>query len=221
MSDTPTPDNTDIAVAENSDQVDDNAENDETASVTYGISSYGADYTVDGIVKRIRKGEFYIPSFQSSYVWSLPQASRFIESLLLGIPVPGVFLAKEENTNKHLVIDGQQRLKSLQFFFEGVFREKFHLRNVDPRWNGKSFDDLDEPNRLGLEDSIIHSTIFRQDQPADDDTSVYHVFERLNTGGSKLYPQEIRNCIDHGAMTKLLDRCNKIKKWRDIFGKKA
>ena len=124
MSDTPTPDNTDIAVAENSDRVDDNAENDETASVTYGISSYGADYTVDGIVKRIRKGEFYIPSFQSSYVWSLPQVSRFIESLLLGLPVPGVFLAKEENTNKHLVIDGKQRLKSLQFFFEGVFREK-------------------------------------------------------------------------------------------------
>jgi uncharacterized protein with ParB-like and HNH nuclease domain len=59
---------------------------------------------------------------------------------LLGLPVPGVFLYKEPDTNKHLVVDGQQRLKTLQYFFEGVFGEKkFRLTNVSERWEGKTF----------------------------------------------------------------------------------
>ena len=210
-------------VEEDLDGVEDEASNDESSNVTYDITSYGADYTVDGIVKRLREEAFYIPSFQRSYVWTHPQASRFIESLLLGLPVPGVFLAKEEDTNRHLVIDGQQRLKSLLFFFEGRFMggKEFRLRNVDSRWDGLSFGALDGPDRRGLEDSIIHFTIFRQNRPADDDTSIHHVFERLNTGGSKLYPQEIRNCVDHGPLTTFLDRCNEVEAWREIFGNKS
>ena len=206
----------------NSDEVEDEASKDEASNIAYDITSYGADYTVDGIVKRLREEAFYIPSFQRSYVWSLLQASRFVESLLLGLPVPGVFLAKEEGTNKHLVIDGQQRLKSLLFFFDGKFEgRKFRLKKVDSRWDGLSFGELDDSDRLGLEDSIIHFTIFKQNRPANDDTSIYHVFERLNTGGLKLYPQEIRNCVDHGPLTKFLDRCNDVKEWREIFGKKS
>ena len=210
-------------VEEASDRVDDEASNDESSDITYDITSYGADYTVDGIVKRLRKEAFYVPSFQRSYVWSLSQASRFVESLLLGLPVPGVFVAKEENTNRHLVIDGQQRLKTLLFFFDGRFREgrEFRLKNVDSRWNERSFDDLDDSDRLGLEDSIIHFTIFKQNRPTDDNTSIYHVFERLNTGGAKLYPQEIRNCVDHGPFTRFLERCNEVEAWREIFGKKS
>ena len=150
-------------VTENSDSVDDDTEEDEERKITYSISSYGADYTADSIVKRLNDGAFYVPEFQRSYVWTRPQASRFIESLLLGLPVPGVFLAKEEETNKHLVIDGQQRLKSLQFFYRGYFRDnKFSLQKVDERWNGKSIDDLHEMDRLRLDDSIIHCTIFKQ-----------------------------------------------------------
>ena len=87
----------------------------------YSISSYGADYPVDGLVKRLKDGTIYVPPFQRSYVWSIRDASRFVESLLLGLPVPGVFLAKEEPTNKLLVIDGQQRLRSLQFFYDRLF----------------------------------------------------------------------------------------------------
>ena len=209
-------------VTENSDSVDDDTEEDEERKITYSISSYGADYTADSIVKRLNDGAFYVPEFQRSYVWTRPQASRFIESLLLGLPVPGVFLAKEEETNRHLVIDGQQRLKSLQFFYRGHFRDsKFSLQKVDERWNGKSIDDLHEMDRLRLDDSIIHCTIFKQNRPEEDDTSFHDVFDRLNTGGAKLYPQEIRNCVDHGNLTKLLDACNKIEIWRRIFGKES
>src|SRR5579862_3973292 len=68
--------------------------------VEYSITSYGADYPVDGLVKRIEAGSIYIPKFQRSYVWNIYRASRFIESLLLGLPVPAVFLSKELDSNK-------------------------------------------------------------------------------------------------------------------------
>jgi uncharacterized protein with ParB-like and HNH nuclease domain len=104
------------------DDVIDEAENDSTVPViVYDIISFGADYDVDGLVKRMKRKEIYAPPFQRGYVWNIKQGSRFIESLLLGLPVPGIFLAKEPATNKFLIIDGQQRLKTLQFFFEGRF----------------------------------------------------------------------------------------------------
>ena len=97
------------------------ADEQEVAPFKYSITSYGADYPIDGLVKRIRDGSIYIPSFQRGFVWTLPQASRFIESLLLGLPVPGIFLSKDDATQKLLVIDGQQRLLTLSWFYEGVF----------------------------------------------------------------------------------------------------
>ena len=81
--------------------------------VEYSISSYGADYPVDSLVNRIEAGSIFIPSFQRGYVWNIYRASRFIESLLLGLPVPAIFLSREEASQKLLVIDGQQRLRTL------------------------------------------------------------------------------------------------------------
>src|SRR5712691_4738529 len=84
----------------------------------FSISSYGADYTVDTLVKRMRGGAFRIPPFQRKFIWTLKHSSKFIESLLMGLPVPGIFLYKEANSNEHLVIDGQQRLLTLQMFYD-------------------------------------------------------------------------------------------------------
>lgn len=90
--------------------------------IRYTITSYGADYPVDGLVKRLADESILVPKFQRGYVWSANQASRFVESLLLGLPVPGIFLSKEKESQKLLVIDGQQRLRTLQYFYEGSFR---------------------------------------------------------------------------------------------------
>ena len=206
----------------------DEASSDETsAPQTYNISSYGADYDVDGLVKRMKRGDIFIPPFQRDYVWNLSDASRLIESLLLGLPVPGVFLAKDIDSNKSLVIDGQQRLKSLQFFYDGYFNPKsdqkvrrvFKLLNVQSQFEGKTYEELDEKDKVRLNDSIIHATVIKQESPEGDDTSVYHVFERLNTGGHKLMPQEIRTAIFHGGLVELLHQLNSTQEWRDIFGK--
>jgi hypothetical protein len=208
--------------------VDDETETDITiAPLRYDITSYGADYDIEGIVKRLERKDILIPEFQRSYVWKFTEASRFVESLLLGLPVPGIFLAREQKTNKFLVLDGQQRLKTLQFFWNGFFNPKedekkqrvFALTKVQERFEGKTYQTLDERDRLRLDNSILHATIVHQESPPDDDTSMYHIFERLNNGGRRLTPQEIRCAIYHGTLIEEVKSLNNYATWRNIFGK--
>ena len=185
----------------------------------FTINSYGADYTVDSLVKRMRAGAFKVPDFQRKFVWSAKHSSKFIESLLMGLPVPGVFLYKEAGTNEHLVIDGQQRLRTLQAFYDGVFGEKvFRLIGVRDPWLGKTYNELDTSDQLKLDDSVVHATVFQQDQPQDVLDSIYFVFERINTGGIRLSPQEIRNCVNLGPLIKLAKSLNSDPSWREVFG---
>lgn len=195
---------------------------DDELPFRYAISSYGADYPVDGLVKRLREEAIFVPTFQRSYVWSIRDASRFVESLLLGLPVPGVFLSKEDETNKLLVIDGQQRLLSLQFFYDRVFDptgREFKLEGVQDQYEGRTYETLEIEDRRHLDDSIIHATVMRQDIPSDDDSSIYHVFERLNTGGKLLSGQEIRASLYHGPFNNMLAKLNEDEDWRTIFGR--
>mgnify|MGYP000932520384 CR=1 FL=1 len=185
----------------------------------FSITSYGADYPVEALVSRMNKGDFHLPDFQRAYVWNLPQASRFIESLLLGLPIPSIFLFREES-NKHLVIDGQQRLKTLQYFRNGTFKEKtFRLVEVSEPWNDKCYTDLPDDDRRRFDDALLHAIIFRQEFPEQDRSSIYEVFERLNSGGIKLSPQEIRICVSDGPFVKLIRTLNNNPDWRAIFGK--
>ena len=137
----------------------------------------------------------------------------------MGLPVPGIFLYKEAETNEHLVIDGQQRLRTLQAFYDGLFDDKkFRLAGVREPWLGKSYDQLDAADVLKLDDSIVHATIFKQDQPDDVLDSIYFVFERINSGGIRLSPQEIRNCVNLGPFIKMVRQLNKDDAWRHVFG---
>jgi uncharacterized protein with ParB-like and HNH nuclease domain len=192
----------------------------EELSYRYEITSYGADYPVDSIVKRINDEVIYVPPFQRNFVWNITQASKFIESLVLGLPVPGVFLSKENITGKLLIVDGQQRLMSLTNFYGGVFKGKeFALSGLNSDLNGKTYKTLNGSDRIRLDDSIIHATIVRQDQPNDEESSIYLIFERLNTGGKPLTSQEIRACIYYGEFNQFLSELQKFPEWRTVFGK--
>ena len=194
---------------------------EQPSDISFAITSYGADYTVDTIIKRLKSEAFYVPPFQRRFVWSLRHASRFIESLLMGLPVPGIFLYKEPITNRHLVVDGQQRLRTLKYFYEGLFGErKFRLNGVRAEWENKTYEDLASPDRLKLDDSIVHATIFQQDEPKDSNRSLYFVFERINSGGLRLSPQEIRNCINDGPLMEAIRVANDDEYWRRSFGGK-
>lgn len=208
------------------DQVEDVEEDESLVGNLFNLSSYGVDYPVETLVGKVRKENFYIPDFQRKFVWSKNQSSRFIESILLGLPVPGIFVFKEEDTGKHLVIDGQQRLKSLMFFYKGLFGDgespsAFRLTGLNSEWQGKTYETLNEEDRLRLDDGVIHTIVFKQDAPSDNMDSVYEVFERINTGGMKLSPQEIRHCVSYGKFTSLLMDLNKNENWRAIFGKES
>lgn len=206
---------------------DDSAETieEEFYPVEYSITSYGADFDVEGLVRRLNSHAIEVPTFQRGYVWRNYDASRFIESLLLGLPVPAVFLAREAD-QKLLVIDGQQRLRSLQFFYDGIFKpseesigEPFVLRRVHKHYEGKSYKTLDDRDRRKLDDSLIHAIIVKQEGPQESaPTSVFHIFERLNTGGMRLKAQEIRSAVYHGPFSNMLTELNKDQNWRALFG---
>ncbi|AVP97398.1 DUF262 domain-containing protein [Ahniella affigens] len=206
--------------------IEDNLDDDSVQAVKYSISSFGVDYDTEGAVRRLKRGDIAVPDFQRSYVWNISEASRLVESLLLGLPVPGVFLAAEHETKQLLVIDGQQRLKSLLFFYEGFFnpidgettRRVFSLQKVQKHLEGKTYATLSEEERRTLDNAVIHATVVRQDSPENDDTGMYHIFERLNTGGRKLVPQEIRTAVYRGQLISALSRMNANPDWRAIYG---
>jgi hypothetical protein len=203
----------------------------EVISTSYEITSYGADYPVDGLVKRLEQRDIVVPSFdplfeesddvkpfQRQFVWTRPQMDRFVESLLLGLPVPGIFLVRDR-TNKLLVLDGQQRLRTLHAFYDGFHDDKrFKLKNVQEQFEGKGYGDLDDEDRRRLDDSIIHATVLRQEHPAGSQDAVYSIFERLNTGGTPLQPQEIRVALYNGPFLHAISKLNEDKNWRQLYG---
>jgi uncharacterized protein with ParB-like and HNH nuclease domain len=193
---------------------------EEVIPFKYSITSYGADYPVDSLVKRISEENIFMPTFQRKYIWDKKRASKFVESLLLGLPVPGIFLSKEEETNKLLVIDGHQRLRTLECFYSGVFVDgkEFKLTEVQKQYEGATYKSISEEDRRRLDDSVIHATIVRQDEPTDDNSSIYQLFNRLNRGGVNLNAQELRACLYHGEFNDLLEVLNNNKDWRALFG---
>ena len=189
--------------------------------VVYQITTSGADFDVDGLVKRFEKGTIFRPKFQRNFVWTWPQASKFIESILLGLPIPSVFLFREEDTQKLLIVDGLQRLTTLHAFKQGRFPHNdrvFKLKDVKPRFDGKTLDELEEDDRLRFEDAIIHAMIIHQMAPDDSNSSVFHIFDRLNSNGTPLHPQEMRAAVYHGPFHEMLGEANKCVEWRKIFG---
>ena len=209
-------------------QIIDEAENDDIVEpISYNVTSYGSDLEVEVLVNRMRRGEIFIPSFQREFVWKIEESSRFIESLLLGLPVPSVFLAQEQDGKRFMVIDGQQRLKSLRFFYDGKFnpspekkrQQTFRLTGVIKKYERLAYTDLQE-GKQDLDNAIIHATIVKQEDPKDDDTSIYHIYERLNSGGQLLKPQEIRCAVYHGKLIESAGQLNDYPNWREIFGKK-
>jgi hypothetical protein len=215
-------------------EVDDIDDSSEVIPYRYSITSYGADYPVDGLVKRLDTRAIIIPTFdpeaddggsvdgfQRRFIWTKKQCDKFVESLLLGLPVPGVFLVKQPDGHL-LVLDGQQRLRTLQAFYKGVLKgREFILRDVQKRYVDLSYQTLDTDDRRRLDDSIIHATIVKQEEPSHDQSSIYLVFERLNTGGTMLHPQEIRVALYRGRFVKLLRELNDEESWRRLYGSKS
>jgi len=189
----------------------------------YNITSWGADLSFRELISQYEEGALLKPELQRHYVWDKPEASRFIDSVLLGLPIPSIFLAKTVD-ERMLIIDGYQRIMTVYDFVRGIFTgdgKVFKLSNsekINKRWRGKAFSELTESDQRKIRGTTIHAIIFVQKQPKDDDTSIYQVFERINTGGRTLLPQEIRNCVYQGSFNSLIIELNTNLKWRNLYG---
>ena len=201
--------------------------------VRFNVTSFGWDSDVEGLVKRINRGDIYVPKFQRKFVWSGPEKSRFIESLILGLPVPTVFLAKDSESGKLNIVDGQQRLLTLQQYLNGGFKlsgKKLQADLIGLYYDakvatGKRQKVLEEEDRRSLSDAIIRAIVINPDPAVDDkkfgsayNKAVIQIFNRLNTSGKPLQAQEVRSCILHGSLNICLHEMNEVSDWRDVFG---
>ena len=186
--------------------------------------------TIDSLIGQWKNQILRTPDFQRKFVWTLQQSSRFIESMLLDVPIPSLMFYQDANS-KQLVVDGQQRIKSIIYFVgdeninledipkEEYNRYKFKLTGLseNSKYEGKSFEELDETDKLNLLYARpLDVNLIVLNNP-DNLSSIYYIFERLNTGGTPLKPQEIRNCICAGKFNDFLLDLNEYPTWRKFF----
>ncbi len=175
---------------------------------------------IPNFVKALEKPEYMQvrPFYQRRDRWDRQRQSQLIESFIMNIPVPPLFLY-EKDFNKYEVMDGQQRITALQSFYAGEY--KLYGLNIWNELNGKTYSTLPSQVRSGLDRrSISYIVVLRESTPDEEDAIFLRqtVFERLNTGGIRLEHQEIRNCLFQSPFNDLLIKLTEKDDFRDSFG---
>lgn len=173
------------------------------------------DYAVRTLLDMVLEEDLLLnPEYQRQYRWDDLKASRFIESILLNIPVPVIYLA-EEIDGTFSVIDGQQRLTSLLRFIKPEAGDEFRVSGLKVRAdiNNLTFDELDRVDKSAITKRPIRCIVVLNES---DQALKFEVFERLNTGSSKLTDQEVRNCIYHGNFNDLIKKLAKNTKFLEM-----
>lgn len=161
-----------------------------------------------------RRNQIILDSdFQREAVWNKKQKSELIESVLMGLPIPIMYLYEDKFANL-VVVDGRQRLTA---FFE-FLDEEFELTGLKilEELNGRKFGQLDPVYQSKLEDYQLITQIIK---PPTSDSVIFNVFDRVNRGGTTLNNQEMRNALYQGNSTKLLDIIAKSQEFKDATGK--
>lgn len=228
---------------------DDLLDSSEDVSIAeYDISASPNDFNIKTLFDFIGSGVVKIPGFQRNYVWDIKRASKLIESIVMGIPIPQIFLY-EEAKNRFTVIDGQQRYMTIYYFMKKRFprNEKrqelrlifdtnkgipesilndneyfvdFNLKlpttqpNHTNKLNNLNYFTFDEEDRISFELRTIRNIIIKQNAPDDEHSVVFEIFNRLNSGGVNLKPQEIRTSLFHSSFYDMLYRINLDHRWR-------
>lgn len=154
------------------------------------------------------------PEWQRSYVWDQKRASKLIESFIIDIPIPVIYLAKNDQGN-YEVIDGVQRLTSVFKFFDG----SFSLRGLElmPDLNKFTFSKLPIDKQNKLNDCTLRTFEL---SPQTSKNLLFIIFERLNTGGVALNEMEIRNCIYRGKLNDLIKNLVKLTEFTESINQR-
>ena len=145
-----------------------------------------------------RKELIIAPDFQRNDVWSAKQSAELVESILMGIPIPTIYLFEMKDGTKQ-VVDGRQRISAILNFLNN----KFSLKDLKilPQCNGKKFSELDSKMQGIFEDYQLSFYII---QPPTPERVKYDIFDRVNRGGTRLTNQEMRNALYKGRSTVML-----------------
>lgn len=161
------------------------------------------DYPIEVLVDKFRTGDFYIPEYQRKFIWNKEQQIRFIESVLLGLPIPFMFFSDNDD-GRCEIIDGAQRTQTLEAFLNNdlILNKLEKLTNLD----GFSFDDLPEMFKRKFKGRTLRIIVLA------DTTAIQirqDIFNRINTGGKKAIPSEIRRGTHTGNFMKFVEECAK------------
>jgi len=171
------------------------------------------DPEIDSLHRKYKREKLVVqPDFQRQFVWDAKKSSRLIESALLRIPLPVVYISQGKD-GKEYVIDGQQRLTSFFRFIDGEFPLS-GLKAFD-EYNGKYFKEIKEEDQDTVQCCKIRTIMFRKES---DENLKFEIFERLNTGSVSLNDQELRNCMYRGPYNQLLRRLAANKEFKSLMG---
>lgn len=168
------------------------------------------DYTVELVVQKFLKNDFFIPDYQRKYVWKDKNKSSFIESVLLGLPIPFMFFA-ESSHGKLEIIDGAQRVQTLVSFVNG----DLHLSQL-PKLNtlrGFTFNDLSATQRRKFMNRSLRIVVLDESTPKD---VRQDIFNRINTSGIKAKESEVRIGSYPGPLTDFIENCSKDEQFKSI-----
>jgi len=178
------------------------------------------DLAIESIVGQVKTDTLFLrplnqrPNFQRQYVWPDNFASKLVESVLLNVPIPPCYLS--ENEERELdVIDGQQRIFSLFRFHENQF--KLTKLEVLTEFNGLRFFELPSKEQRKIKTHTLRCVVVTNESHPD---IKFDVFERLNTNTVPLNPQELRNCVNRGALNDLLGELSTDSRWLSIRERK-
>lgn len=188
---------------------DDQFESEEDSSLSApalldGVVVTDTDWTTETILSQLHKGNILLnPRFQRREAWDDKRKSKFIESILLGLPIPQLVLAEQlDSRGRYIVIDGKQRLLSLIKFAGNSETNSLKLRGLDIRHdlNGKTWSDLlndftYQDDVAAFENAQIRTTTIRGWR---DERALFLIFHRLNSGSVSLSPQELRHTLHPG-----------------------
>lgn len=199
-----------------------NSENEESGSLEklerYQINSYSVDRAIETLIKWKENGKLIIPEFQRDYIWTYNNSCRLIDSILLSLPIPNIFVFKviQNGEEKYLLVDGMQRITTIEQYKKGKWKQgekkerDFRITIESSNWYGKRFEDLSDLDKQFFLDSQLSMMIFETygENKNKENDAIYSVFERINTGSEKLSDQEIRNVVYQGVcLDKIKSSC--------------
>jgi hypothetical protein len=151
------------------------------------IDYYITEYSVGHLAQKVQEEEYYVPDYQRAFTWEESRKWRFIESIILGLPIPFIFFYENPKSGKLEIVDGSQRLRTIQEFIYNDL-ELNELERL-PALNGFKFRDLPEARQRKITNRSIRGIVLSEQA---DDEARRDLFNRINTGSKVANPAEIR-----------------------------